>query len=171
MNAGFRREAERRGLQPDGGLVLVEGVVLDGEGRPVPLDVVSSELTTASLLGPDWRLLELPTAVVNLPTLARRFELLGGQPAALLQVELREAGPGGRAVPGLMLTVVAGQRPDPAAAAALCRRLQAQARPVHLAEDRLDEAVLAINPIALSPEDDAALVAGLVAALATSPER
>jgi L-seryl-tRNA(Ser) seleniumtransferase len=96
-------------------------------------------------------------------------EGLRGQP--LLQVELREAGPGGRAVPGLMLTVVAGQRPDPAAAAALCRRLQAQARPVHLAEDRLDEAVLAINPIALSPEDDAALVAGLLAALATSPER
>lgn len=96
-------------------------------------------------------------------------EGLRGQP--LLQVELREAGPGGRAVPGLMLTVVAGQRPDPAAAATLCRRLQAQARPVHLAEDRLDEAVLAINPIALSPEDDAALVAGLVAALATSPER
>jgi len=92
MNAGFRREAERRGLQPDVGLVLVEGVLLDGEGRPVPLDVVSSELTTASLLGPDWRLLELPTPVVNLPTIARRFEQLGGQPAALLQVELREQG-------------------------------------------------------------------------------
>ena len=88
---------------------------------------------------------------------------LRGQP--LLRAVLREAGPGGRAVPGLELQVGADGRPDPAAAAALCRRLQAQARPVHLAEDRLDEAVLAINPLALSPQDDAALVAGLVAAL------
>jgi L-seryl-tRNA(Ser) seleniumtransferase len=88
---------------------------------------------------------------------------LRGQP--LLRAVLREAGPGGRAVPVLELQVGADGRPDPAAAAALCRRLQAQARPVHLAEDRLDEAVLAINPLALSPQDDAALVAGLVAAL------
>lgn len=88
---------------------------------------------------------------------------LRGQP--LLRAVLREAGPGGRAVPGLELQVGADGRPDPAAAAALCRRLQAQARPVHLAEDRLDEGVLAINPLALSPQDDAALVAGLVAAL------
>jgi L-seryl-tRNA(Ser) seleniumtransferase len=88
---------------------------------------------------------------------------LRGQP--LLRAVLREAGPGGRAVPVLELQVGADGRPDPAAAAALCRRLQAQARPVHLAEDRLDEGVLAINPLALSPQDDAALVAGLVAAL------
>jgi hypothetical protein len=40
---------------------------------------------------------------------------------------------------------------------------------VHLAEDRLDEGVLTINPLALSQQDDSALVAGLVAALATSP--
>jgi L-seryl-tRNA(Ser) seleniumtransferase len=94
---------------------------------------------------------------------------LRGQP--LLRAVLREAGPGGRAVPVLELQVGADGRPDPAAAAALCRRLQAQARPVHLAEDRLDEAVLAINPLALSPQDDAALVAGLVAALDASPGR
>jgi len=94
---------------------------------------------------------------------------LRGQP--LLRAVLREAGPGGRAVPVLELQVGADGRPDPAAAAALCRRLQAQARPVHLAEDRLDEAVLAINPLALSPQDDAALVAGLVAALDATPGR
>jgi L-seryl-tRNA(Ser) seleniumtransferase len=94
---------------------------------------------------------------------------LRGQP--LLRAVLREAGPGGRAVPVLELQVGADGRPDPAAAAALCRRLQAQARPVHLAEDRLDEGVLAINPLALSPQDDAALVAGLVAALDASPGR
>jgi L-seryl-tRNA(Ser) seleniumtransferase len=92
---------------------------------------------------------------------------LGGQ--LLLRAALREAAPGGRAVPALDLTIGAEGRPDPAAAAALCRRLQAQARPVHLAEDRLDEGVLTINPLALSQQDDSALVAGLVAALATSP--
>jgi L-seryl-tRNA(Ser) seleniumtransferase len=92
---------------------------------------------------------------------------LGGQP--LLRATLREAAPGGRAVPVLDLTIGAEGRPDPTAAAALCRRLQAQARPAHLAEDRLDEGVLTINPLALSPQDDSALVAGLVAALATSP--
>lgn len=92
---------------------------------------------------------------------------LGGQP--LLRAALREAAPGGRAVPALDLTIGAEGRPDPAAAAALCRRLQGQVRPVHLAEDRLDEGVLTINPLALSPQDDAALVAGLAAALATSP--
>jgi L-seryl-tRNA(Ser) seleniumtransferase len=92
---------------------------------------------------------------------------LGGQ--LLLRAALREAAPGGRAVPALDLTIGAEGRPDPAAAVALCRRLQAQARPVHLAEDRLDEGVLTINPLALSQQDDSALVAGLVAALATSP--
>lgn len=92
MNAGFRRAAERAGLDPDLSLVFAEGGLVDGEGRPVPLAVVHSELTSASLLGPDWQLLELPTQLVSLPGVARRFEQLGGQPAALLQVELREQG-------------------------------------------------------------------------------
>jgi L-seryl-tRNA(Ser) seleniumtransferase len=93
---------------------------------------------------------------------------LNGAPR--LQAVLLEARPGGRAVPALELTVGAGGRGDPAAAAALCRQLQAQDRPVHLAEDRLDEGVLLVNPIALAPQDDAALVAGLRAALAQGAE-
>lgn len=86
--------------------------------------------------------------------------------APRLKAALHETRPGGRAVPALELTFGADGHADPAAAAALCRRLQAQPRPIHLAEDRLDEGVLLVNPIALASQDDAALVAGLRAALA-----
>jgi L-seryl-tRNA(Ser) seleniumtransferase len=44
----------------------------------------------------------------------------------------------------------------------MCRRLRRLPRPVHLAESRLDEGLLMIQPIALQPEDDGLLAASIV---------
>jgi L-seryl-tRNA(Ser) seleniumtransferase len=68
-------------------------------------------------------------------------------------------------VPWLELALTRDGRPDPGAALALCRRLHARPVPVHLGEGRLDEGVLTVNPLALRPEDDAALADALSEAL------
>ena len=57
---------------------------------------------------------------------------------------------------------IALHAPEPAAQ--FSRRLQTMAPPVHLAESRMDEGVLLVNPMALAAADDALLVQQIVRA-------
>jgi hypothetical protein len=57
---------------------------------------------------------------------------------------------------------IALHTPEPAAQ--FSRRLQAMAPPVHLAEGRMDDGLLLVNPMALAGADDTVLVQQIVRA-------
>ena len=56
-------------------------------------------------------------------------------------------------------------KPAPQVVAGVHASKHARPVPVHLGEGRLDEGVLTVNPLALRPEDDAALADALSEAL------